>query len=96
MLALAPKDLPEKMGPFCSSDELCPRHRSVGMLTLIVNVALSVEISVGFRWGAGILRSVLGWTEARVRAWTRFFVICPRTLRDRIAGDLMICDSILA
>ena len=66
------------------------------MRTLIVKVALSVEISVGLRWGEGILRSVLDWTVASERTWTRFFVTCPRTLTDRIADGLKTCESILA
>lgn len=66
MLALAPKDLPEKMGPFYKKAMSVVIVRSDKfVLTLMVKVALSVEISVDFRRGEGILRSVLDWTVAR-------------------------------
>lgn len=63
--------------------------------TLMVNVALSVEMGVALRWGVGIARSVFVCTEARNRACVRFFVTWPRTLADRTAEGLRSCDSIL-
>ena len=48
ILALAPKDLPEKIGPFYKWSA-SSRGTNTDMRTLIVNVALSVEISVGLR-----------------------------------------------
>ena len=49
MLALAPNDLPEKIGPFYKSGQRCPSEVRTELHTLMVKVALSVEISVGFR-----------------------------------------------
>lgn len=49
MLALAPKDFPEKIGPFYRAVSVVSKYASTSIHTLIVKVALSVEISVGFR-----------------------------------------------
>ncbi len=49
MFVLAPKDLPEKMGPFCKAMSGVFSTSQYSMHTLMVNVALSVEISVDFR-----------------------------------------------
>jgi hypothetical protein len=61
----------------------------------MVKVARSVEMGVLLRWGVGISRAEFVWTDARKRAWVRFFVTWPRTLVDRMAEGLRSCDSML-
>jgi hypothetical protein len=61
----------------------------------MVKVARSVEMGVLLRWGVGISRAEFVWTDARERAWARFFVTWPRTLADRTAEGLRSCDSMM-
>jgi hypothetical protein len=56
----------------------------------MVNVAFSSVTGVALRAGVGIWRAVFVCTEARKRAWVRFFVTCPRTPADRAAVGLRI------
>jgi hypothetical protein len=65
--------------------------------TLIVKVAGSLETGVALRLlGVGIARSVLDATVARHRACRPVFVNRPRTVADRIAEGLNICDNMMS
>lgn len=74
---------------------MCRSRPDLDKHTLIVKVALSVEIGVAFRAGVGTCRGVLCTVAMkRARAW--FFVICPRTPADLTEAGLKICDIMLS
>jgi hypothetical protein len=65
--------------------------------TLMVKVAGSLETDGALRLlGLGIARSVFDATVARHRACRPVFVNRPRTVADRIAEGLNICDNMMS
>lgn len=63
--------------------------------TLMVNVALSVEMGVDLRCGPGTCLVVLLCTVAMKRACARVFVTCPRAPADRTVEGLKSCEIML-
>lgn len=94
MLALAPNDRPEWIGPSCDLMSSCLSiYLELIFCTLIVKVARSLQTGVPFGrtnvWRLAVLGWV--WTVAKVRVWMRALDACTN-LGAVLRRDAIFCS----